>query len=171
MGGVEVEGTDLSQAELKKLATFKPGDVYNRQVVDADAAKVESRMRRDGYMQVKSTVEQKITDPAKKVDAIIHVVRGPRYTLGALNVIGLDLLTEPAIRKMWAIQPGQPFNSEYPDYFLQRVKEEGILDHLGDTKAAVKTNDENHTVDVTLYFKGAPPEPEKRGRREEQQNP
>ncbi len=168
MGGVDVEGTDLSQAELKKLATFKPGEVYNRHVVDADAAKVESRMRREGYMQVKSTVEQKITDQAKKVDAIIHVVRGPRYTLGALNVIGLDLLTEPAIRKMWGIQPGQPFNSEYPDYFLQRVKEEGILDHVGDTKAAVKTNDENHTVDVTLFFKGEAPRKERRSRGEEE---
>lgn len=163
MGGVEVQGTDLSQAELKKLAAFKAGEVYDRKVADADAAKVESRMRREGYMGVKSTVEQKINDQAKKVDAIIHVARGQRYTLGALNIVGLDLLTEPAIRKMWGIKPGQPFDSEYPDYFLGRVKQEGILDSLGDTKSAMKTNDENHTVDVTLYFKGAPPEPEKRG--------
>jgi outer membrane protein insertion porin family len=168
MGGVEVEGTDLSQAEIKKLATFKPGDVYNRQVVDSDAAKVESRMRREGYMRVKSTVEQKISDQAKKVDAIIHVIPGQRYTLGALNVIGLDLLTEPAIRKMWGIKPGQPFNSEYPDYFLQRVKEEGILDNLGDTKSAVKTNDENHTVEVTLFFKGEAPGTEKRRKGEKE---
>ena len=73
MGGVEVQGTDLSQAELKKLAAFKAGEVYDRKVADTDAAKVESRMRREGYIVVKSSVEQKINDQAKKVDAIIHV--------------------------------------------------------------------------------------------------
>jgi outer membrane translocation and assembly module TamA len=114
-------------------------------------------------MVVKSSVEQKINDQAKKVDAIIHVARGQRFTFGALNIVGLDLLTEPAIRKMWGLKPGQPFDSEYPDYFLGRVKQEGVLDDLGDTKSAVKANNESHTVDVTLYFKGAPPEPEKRG--------
>ena len=81
MGGVEVQGTDLSQAELKKLVAFKPGEVYDRKVADTDAAKVESRMRREGYIVVKSTVEQKINDQAKKVDAIIHVTSRPAVHL------------------------------------------------------------------------------------------
>jgi outer membrane protein insertion porin family len=167
-GAMEIVGTNLLPAEQKKLAAYKPGDVFNRQVVEAAAAKVEGRMRQEGYLHAKSLVERHINDQTKKVDVTIRADLGTRYTFGALTIEGLDILTEPAIRKMWGLKQGQPFNSEYPDYFLAQVKEEGILDNLGETKSVAKPDDENHTVDVTLYFKGAPPKPKKKDRNRNQ---
>jgi len=106
-----------------------------------------------------------MNDPAKTVGLAIHVEDGPRYLLAKLNIEGLDLISEPAIRQLWAIKDGQPFNADYPDYFLLRVKEDGVLDDLGETKAAVKTDDAAKTVVVTLTFRGeakkeAPKKPE-----------
>jgi hypothetical protein len=53
---------------------------------------------------------------------------------------------------MWAIQPGKPFRAGYPDFFLNRVREAGVFDNLKKTRSAVNINEEEHTVDVTLYF-------------------
>ena len=59
---------------------------------------------------------------------------------------------EAAIRRMWTPKPGKPFNADYPDHFLDRVKEDGVFDNLQKTRAAVKVNEQDHTADVTLYF-------------------
>jgi hypothetical protein len=44
------------------------------------------------------------------------------------------------------------------------VKEEGLFDNLGKTKADVKINEQEHTADVTLTFGGGPNAPTGRGR-------
>ncbi len=101
-------------------------------------------------------------DKAKKVNVVVQVDRGPRYTFSKLDIQGLDILSEPEIRKMWGLKTGEPFDAEYPDRFLQRVREEGIFDNLGDTKSLIQKDDQARTVAVTLIFKGAPPKPPKK---------
>ncbi len=66
--------------------------------------------------------------------------------------------TEPVVRKMWATEAGKPFNALYPDYFLKRVRDDGIFDGLGTTKSATSIDDKTHVVDVTLTF-GFSPKP------------
>jgi outer membrane protein assembly factor BamA len=164
LGTVAFNGTNLSAADLKKvLAEFKAGTPFNREVVQAGIAKMEARLRRGGFMHVKSNVERRIDDQAKRVDLTVRVEPGARYTFGTLRIEGLDVISEPAVRKMWGLKPGDPFNSAYPDYFIQRVKEEGVFENLGDaSKSVLKTDDENHVVDVTLFFKGEAPKPKSR---------
>ena len=58
---------------------------------------------------------------------------------------------------MWGVKPGSPFPEGYADYFLTKVKEEGIFENLGDMKAKLAINADTHVVDVTLDIKRAPP--------------
>jgi outer membrane protein assembly factor BamA len=160
LGAVQMQGATLPRSDLEKVGGFKAGEVFNQDAVDAVVAKLEQRQKRDGRLHVQTQVERKINDAAKKVDLIIHVTPGPQYTFGELTIEGLDILTEPAIRKMWALKPGDPFNVEYPQHFLDSVRDD--LENLGETRAVVKADDQKRTVDVTLTFKGAPPKPEKR---------
>ena len=161
LGAVQMLGASLTRPELDKIAGLKAGDVFNQGAVDAVVAKLELRQKRDGRLHVQTRVERKINDTAKKVDLIVRVTPGPQYTFGQLTIEGLDILTEPAIRKMWALKAGDPFNAEYPQNFLTSVRDD--LENLGETTALVKPDDQNRTVDVTLTFKGAPPpKPEKR---------
>jgi outer membrane protein assembly factor BamA len=74
-----------------------------------------------------------------------------------LTIEGLDIHTEPVIRKLWALKEGQPYNNEYPDLFLNRVREQGVFDNLGKTSAKINVNEKSRAVDVTLRFEGAPP--------------
>ncbi|MGD0013881.1 MAG: hypothetical protein ABSD56_05590, partial [Bryobacteraceae bacterium] len=128
---------------------------------DAGVVKLEKRLRRNGYMRVASEVERRINDQTKTVDVTVRIQPGPRYVFGQLAIQGLDILSEPVVRQMWGLKPGDPFDGDYPDHFLGRVREEEIFDNLGETRAAVNLNDGNHTADVTLVFHGESPKPKK----------
>ncbi len=70
------------------------------------------------------------------------------------------------MKRIWTMQQGKPFNPDYPDLFLKRIKEEGMFDHLGKTKADTHLNQQARTVDVTLTFAAEDPatKPERHGR-------
>ena len=106
-------------------------------------------------MRANATVTRDIHDEKKNVDLVVRIDEGPRFTFGKLSIQGLDLEGEAAMRKLWSLQPGKPFNPEYPDYFLAQVKERGMFDNLGETKAAVDVHESSGTVDVTLGFRGS----------------
>ena len=97
-------------------------------------------------------MERKIDDRRKTVDLVVRIAEGPQFTFGKLEIVGLDMHGEAAIRRMWTPKPGKPFNADYPDHFLGRVKEDGVFDNLQKTSAEVKVNEQDHTADVTLYF-------------------
>ena len=40
-----------------------------------------------------------------------------------------------ADRKAVGRQAGKPYNAEYPEFFLARIKDQGLFDGLGETKA------------------------------------
>ena len=159
-GKLGVDGSD----DLLRLIKAKSGTVANFDLINAARDAIDENYRNKGYLKVKSEAVRTMHDKELTVDVLFVSELGPLYTMSALNVVGLDIQSEPYLRKLWSIQPGQPFNIGYPDHFLSVVKEEGIFDNLGKTAAETKINEADHTVDVTLTFKGAPPVENKRRR-------
>ena len=153
LGDVRIEGVPSAEQFLK-AAAFHKGDIANFDEIKAGIGRIEQALKRNGYLHVKTRTERHIDDTRKIVDLTIPVEPGPQFVFGKLNVQGLDIVTEPVIRKMWALKEGKPFNVEYPDYFLGRVRDEGVFDNLGDTVSKAQVNDASRTVDVTLVFKG-----------------
>ena len=98
------------------------------------------------------------------MDLAVNVDAGPEFKYGTLEIRGLDVISEPAIRKMWGAKEGKPFDAEYPDAFLKDVHDQGIFDNLGDTSAQTKVNEDRKTVDVTLIFLGSKPADARRTR-------
>ncbi len=153
LGTVRGDGSeDPSPADIVKLAKIKTGEPANFDEVRAGEDRVRKRLRRDGYIHATTTVERKIDDQKKTVDIVIHVIPGPQFVLGLLTIVGLDIETEPAIRKLWSIQGGKPFDSDYPDFFLNRIREEDLFEHLGNTRSERTIDEATHIVNVTLYF-------------------
>jgi outer membrane protein assembly factor BamA len=154
---VAVAGRSQSEsAKILKQAKLPQMTVANFDQIKDAAKRVQETMRHQGYLDASVTSEKKVDDAQKTVEFFLVVDTGEAYTFGTLTINGLGLDGEDAIRKMWSVKPGDSFPDGYPDYFLGKVKEEGLFDNLGATTATKKINPDTHVVDVTLDFKGAP---------------
>lgn len=158
-------------AELIKLSGLKPGGVYDFNQVAAARQKILATWHRRGYLHASTSVDKQIDDKDRTVTLLLHVDSGPQFTFRTLTIKGLDLLSEPAVRKMWGMDEGHPFNVDYPDRFLKVVREEGVLDNLGDTKADSQVDEQAHVVDVTLVFNGTLSEKGKKRREGDREKP
>ncbi|HWE49605.1 MAG TPA: POTRA domain-containing protein [Bryobacteraceae bacterium] len=165
VGGSLAEDSREDSERLLKSAKLPRMTVVNFDQIKEGADRVRDSIRHDGFLDAKVNIENKRDDAAKTVEFVIVVEPGPEYKMGKLTVLGLGLEGEAAIRQMWAVRTGEAFPQGYPDLFVARVKEEGIFDNLGDTKADPKIDRTSHVVDVTLNFKGAGPAPRKDKRR------
>jgi outer membrane protein assembly factor BamA len=159
---VAVAGKTASEStRILKEAKLPQMTIANFDEVKDAAGRVRDTMRQQGYLDCQVSTDSKRDDEKKTVEFFVVVDTGPEYTFGTLTVNGLALDGEAAIRKMWTVNKGDPFPVKYPDYFVARVKEDGLFDNLGDTKATPKIDKEKHVVDVTLDFKYGPPPPKK----------
>jgi len=163
LGALKFEGiATRDNDELQKVANIQSSDIANFDDVKSGIDRVLGRFRTRGYLRVAGHVDRTIDDQAHKVDLIARIDPGPQFSMGKLEIVGLDITSEPAIRKIWAIKPGAPFQPDYPDAFLNDIRGQDLFDNLGKTKAESNVDEKSHVVDVKLYFAGAGPEPKKR---------
>lgn len=168
LGRVSFDGPlPLNQDALLRTGNFKTGDIANFDRVGEGMERIRVAIRKEGYLETKVTTQRQVNDEKKTVDLAVHVESGPLFTMGKLTYLGLDLEGEAEMNRMWSLKAGKPFNPEYPDFFLKRVHDDGVFDHLGATKAETKINDKDHRVDVTLRFAADDPQskPARRGGR------
>ena len=164
-GKVTIDGpTPIAPDVLIKAGEFKAGELADMSRVNEGVERVRKTVRREGYMEVRVTAERHLDHQKKLVNVTLRVEAGPQFTMGKLNIVGLDLNSEPEIRRIWILKQGKPFNPEYPDLFLRKIREQGMFDILGATKAEYQLNQKDHTADVTLTFAGKPPGPGRGGR-------
>jgi outer membrane protein insertion porin family len=167
LGTVALAGVPAAEiATLEKSADWRKGEIANFDHIEQGLNKIKQRQRAQGYLHADTRVVREIRDQDHIVNLVINIDRGPQFTLGKLDIQGLDVIGEPAVRKMWKIEPGQPYQDGYPEAFLNRVRDEGIFDNLGKTRAETNIHEDAHTVDVTLFFAGAgTPAKDKAGKR------
>lgn len=154
LSNVSISGPMSDDKGVLREGSFRTGDIVNMKAVGESVERIERSLKRRGYLSVSTKVDRKLNDQEKTVDLVVDVDPGPQYLMGQLTIEGLDIQTEPHIRKLWNLKPKQPFNFDYPDQFLAQMPE--TLDNLGKTKSMVRPDPGTLTVDVTLTF--APPE-------------
>ena len=158
LGKVSFDGpTPIAAESLLRTGGFKPGETVNMDRVNDGMERIRKAVARSGYIQAKVTSDRTIDDEKKIVNVVLHLDSGPQFLMGRLQIEGLDLEGEAAMKKMWGLREGKPYNPEYPDAFFKSVREQAMFENLGQTKSQVKVNDREKTVDVTLRFGGADP--------------
>ncbi|MEX2264091.1 MAG: POTRA domain-containing protein [Bryobacteraceae bacterium] len=150
LDAVRLQG--IESEELLKAGGFKTGEPVNFDEVGEGVSRMKKALRTQGYMKNAIDVERSVDDKRKMVALTLKVEPGPRFLFGTLSIEGLDIHGEAAIKKLWTLKAGEPFNADYPDFFLQRVREDGIFDNLGKTRSSLKVDEQSHAVDVTLHF-------------------
>ncbi|WP_162180011.1 POTRA domain-containing protein [Bryobacter aggregatus] len=157
LGEIRVEGEAERTDDWLRVGGFRQGVTANMGEVDEGRRKMEAAIKRNGFLDAKVTGKRTINEERKVVDMDFKIDAGGKYQFDRLEIKGLDLISEPEVRKMWGVKAGSPFNPEYPDFFLNKLREDGVFDNLGETKSIADVDRVNHTVAVTLVFKGAPP--------------
>ncbi len=160
-GAIHFHGSGLDEDEIRSNIPFKPGQTFNGEQVDNFRLDLVRRMKHKGLLDASVTTEADPDDSKHVVNVTYNVVPGGVYNFQTLDIEGLDVTTEPVIAKLWGEKPGKPFNPDYPDFFLKRVQEEGIFDHLADTRSDYTADASSHNVTVHLYFKGGESKTEK----------
>lgn len=158
LGTVRVVGVPPSEAAgLQSIGKWRKGDIANLDEVRLAAARIVERLKANGYLLVTAKTDRTIHEQDHTVDAVITVNAGPQYHFGRLTIQGLDLLTEPQIRKAWSMAYGSPFHPDYPDQFLKQLRDDGVFENLGETRADKHIDEKTRTVNVTLFFGAAKP--------------
>jgi outer membrane protein insertion porin family len=166
LGSVRLAGVSANQTgEMEKAANWQKGDIANFDDIQAGVERIRTKYRQGGYLDAKARVDREVRDAEQSVNLTVTVEPGTQYKMGKLAINGLDILSEPVIRKMWRLAAGSPFQPDYPESFLARVNEEGLFDNLGKTRAEPNINAATHVVDVALFFAGGrPPSKDKEGK-------
>jgi len=142
-------------ADLLRLANLKKGDTANFDDVRAAVEQVEKKYREAGYIHVSSKVDRDVHDAEHTVNVAIALDLGAQYRFGKLEIKGLDILSEPEIRKAWGQMEGRPYQPGYANAFLDRLRAEKVFDNLGKTLAEPHIDEAAKTVDITLTFNAA----------------
>ncbi len=169
-GSIRFRGNGMDQEEIRSNLPFKPGQTFNGDQVESFRIDLIHRMKRRGLLDANITSEPEADDTKRTVNVVYNVTPGAVYTFQKLDIRGLDINTEPAVAKLWGEKPGTPFNPDYPEFFLKRVKEQGILDNLSETKSDYSSDASSHNVTVYLTFKGGEPKTEDERKKKEKKN-
>lgn len=151
---VEFSGVPLEPSKIEELAEFKRDEAVSYTKVGLTIEKIYKELKSRGYLKPSYKARRKLNPEKTTARLFVDMDPGPQYRMGRLVVQGLDVVSEPVIRKMWTLKAGDPFREDYPEFFLSAVKERGVFDFLGGTRSEKKLNDEARTVDVTLIFQG-----------------
>jgi hypothetical protein len=153
LGTVRYAGAAAKQTkELDGLAKWRKDEVVNFDEVKANVDRITRQFKSKGYLHAESRLERAVNDKEQTVDLVVDVKTGEIYTYGKLELRGLDLYGEPAVRKAWGAREGRPFDPEAPETFLKEAQ--AMFDDLGSTSSETKVNEAARSVDVTLIFTG-----------------
>jgi len=156
LGDVRLQGPPgLPSDELLRAADFRSNDVANMKSIAQGVERMRHHLRRQGFIGAVATPDRHLNDEKRTLDLLVAVDPGDQYRFRSVTIEGLDIQSEPVVRKMWGMKEGEPFNPDYPDVFLRRIRDEQLFDNLGETRSAVKIDGAAKRIDVTLFFGGA----------------
>lgn len=156
---IHVRGTPFSEEEIQEAGQFQIGETAAMSEIGKGILRVLDRLKEKGHMKASYKAARRLWEDRQAVELFVDVEPGPVYTMGRLQIQGLDLESEPVIRKLWAIKPGEPYRGGYAATFVQRIREMDLFDFLSEIKHEEKTDEKSRSVDVLLVFVGEKPKP------------
>ena len=156
------EPLPIAPETFRKVNRIGSGQVANMKAAYDTMAGISEGAKRHGYMKAQATFEERVDHDQRRVHLEIEIALGKQYVFSRLIVSGLDILSEPAVRKRWGMNQGDPFDVRYPAYFLDRVKADAMFENLKRTSWNLDVDEVSGRVDVTLVFSGMEETPEAR---------
>ena len=93
----------IAPETLDRVNRVVPGQVANMKAAYGTMAAISEGAKRNGYMKAQATFDDRVDHENRRVHLDIEVSLGKQYVFSRLIVEGLDILSEPAVRKRWAL--------------------------------------------------------------------
>jgi outer membrane protein assembly factor BamA len=145
ISGNKVVASDV----LRKLIRAQIGEPANVVELETDLAALQHLYGTRGYMVAAIKASRELDDKALTVKYGISITEGEVYTMGDLDIHGLDSPTTARMQTAWTLRTGDTYNSDYPRQFAAQADEQ-----LRDWNITIheSVNPKDKTVDVTLRF-------------------
>ena len=108
----------IKTGELAPLLHLPPGQPADAVRLVQDIEKVGKLYRSRGYMTVQIKPDAQLDDEKSTVHYDLNIVEGDLYTMGELEILGLDTQATARMQAAWSLREGQPYNADYPNKFV-----------------------------------------------------
>jgi outer membrane protein assembly factor BamA len=134
---------------LRKLIHALNGEPVNAIELETDVAALQHLYGTRGYMVADIKTSRELDDKTLSVNYIISIKEGDVYTMGDLDIHGLDSPTTARVQTAWTLRTGDTYNTDYLHQFAdqqeKQLREWNVTVHES-------VNPKDKTVDVTLRF-------------------
>ena len=139
--------------KLRVLIHQQLGQSANANQLKSDLEAVKKLYGTRGYMVTSVLASPEIDDAQSTVKYQISIDEGNVFTMGDLDIRGLDKRDTNRLFTEWKLLTGDPYDSGYPQRFVQQSAKD-----LGEWKISINEslNHKEKTVDVTLRFEPNP---------------
>ncbi len=143
----------FSTSELAEKVHVLPGQPADTIQLRKDLEEIKSLYGMRGYIVAGASFKPIFDDSAKTVAFGVQIREGDLFTMGKLEIGGVDPARAESLKKTCELGPGQPYNRSYWSTFISKS---GRLLPASSTgwKTSLKenVNTNSKTVDVTLTF-------------------
>ena len=154
---IEIGGYRSFSAEtLRQLMHAEMNQPANRVQLDIDIEAMKKLYGTRGYMAASIQPDPELDDTNSTVRYVLHIQEGDVYSMGDLDIRGLDARMGARLEDDWRLRSGDPYDSSYPRQFLDREDKEISIMSDWDASVRESLNPKEHTVDVTLRFNQKP---------------
>jgi len=165
IGAVEIEGnTSVSTGDLRKAlkrpSPFNPfrwiwRKRYDGYELDEIAANVRREYMNRGFLDVQVSASIAESDDGTPDVALVQVVEGSRYHIGAVTIEGITLFPEAELKRLLVVRGGQVASMAMINATARRLQayygDRGYL-HAG-ARPLLTPNAAEKTVDITFMIK------------------
>jgi outer membrane protein assembly factor BamA len=139
-------------AKLTSLLHVQTGKPANQVQIEEDLKSVTKLYGTRGYVRANPELRSQLDDAQNTVAYTINVKEGQRYTMGEVDLEGLDEKTKARVREDWKLRQGEPYDASYSSRFLHDCMQDLPREVQWYMKVEEAVNDDDKTVDVTLRF-------------------
>ena len=151
--GVDWKGNKVFSADdLQRQVHLPAGQPADAVHLISDLEKVAKQYHTKGYMTAHVTPKPLLDDDHSTVHYELEVVEGDQFKMGEFEIIGLDTQAKAHLQAAWKLSEGQPYDSEYPQKFLEETSRFVPASVPWDIKVHEAVNEKDKTVDVTIRF-------------------
>jgi len=154
IGKLEVEG-DLIRSEKELLDTMElqPGEVFSRQTLRLDLAKINDLYANAGFAYANVSPLTRLDTENNLVDMKLAIERGLRVKIGRINIRGNTRTRDKVIRREVNIEEGDLYSAGKLKGSRRRINNLGFFDEV---EVVTNKTDEEDVLDIDISVKEKP---------------